>query len=57
MALVTLTIDGKQIQVEEGTSILEAAKTCGIEIPALCYLKDINETGRCRVCIVEVEGA
>ncbi|NLS45234.1 MAG: formate dehydrogenase subunit alpha [Firmicutes bacterium] len=55
MALVTLTIDGKETQVEEGTSILEAAKTVGIEIPSLCYLKDINETGKCRVCVVEVE--
>ncbi len=57
MASVTLTIDGKQVQVEKGTSILEAAKTVGIEIPTLCYLKDINESGRCRVCLVEVEGA
>ena len=57
MPSVTLTIDGAQVQVEEGTSILEAAKTAGIEIPSLCYLKDINETGRCRVCLVEVERA
>ncbi len=57
MALVTLTIDGKKVQVEEGTSILEAANIAGIEIPSLCYLKDINATGRCRVCLVEVEKA
>ena len=45
MALVTLTIDGKQVTVEEGTRIIEAAKEAGIEIPSLCYLKDINEIG------------
>ncbi len=55
MALVTLTIDGKQVTVEEGTRIIEAAKEAGIEIPSLCYLKDINEIGSCRVCVVEVE--
>ena len=57
MALVTLTIDGKQVSVEEGTMIIEAAKSAGIDIPSLCYLKDINLIGACRVCVVEVEGA
>lgn len=57
MTLVTLTIDGRKVRVEEGTPILEAAKVAGIEIPSLCYLKDINTTGRCRVCLVEVERA
>lgn len=57
MALVTLTIDGKEVRVEEGTTILEAAKTVGIEIPSLCYLKGINQTGKCRICLVEVERA
>ena len=57
MALVTLTIDGKQVTVEEGTMIIEAARSAGIDIPSLCYLKDINVIGACRVCVVEVEGA
>ncbi len=54
--MVTLTIDNRQIQVPEGTTILEAAQTAGIQIPHLCYLKDINEIAACRVCCVEVEG-
>lgn len=54
--LVTLTIDGIKAEVPEGTTILEAARTAGIDIPTLCFLKDINEVGDCRMCIVEVEG-
>jgi NADP-reducing hydrogenase subunit HndD len=55
--MITLTIDGKEVQVERGTTILEAAKKAGINIPTLCYLKDINEIGACRICVVEVKGA
>jgi len=54
--MVNLTIDGKEIQVKENTTILEAARQNGIDIPTLCFLKDINEVGDCRMCIVEVEG-
>ena len=54
--MVNLTIDGKQVQVKENTTILEAARAAGIHVPSLCYLKDINEIGACRVCVVEVEG-
>lgn len=54
--MVNLTIDNKKISVEEGVSILEAAKKAGINIPTLCYLKDINEIGACRLCVVEVMG-
>ena len=54
--MVTLTIDQKHIQVAEGTTILEAAEQNGIPIPRLCYLKEINEIGACRICCVEVEG-
>lgn len=54
--MVTLTIDDQKVQVKEGTTILEAAKQAGIDIPTLCFLKDINEVGDCRMCIVEVEG-
>lgn len=54
--MVNVTINGKKIQVQEGTTILEAAKIAGFEIPTLCFLKEINEIGACRVCVVEVEG-
>ena len=54
--LVHLTIDNKPITVPAGTTILEAAEHNGIPIPKLCYLKDINEIGACRVCVVELEG-
>ena len=51
-----MTIDNQKVTVFEGTTILEAAKKAGIDIPTLCFLKDINEAGDCRMCIVEVEG-
>ena len=54
--MVNLVIDGKQISVKEGTTILQAAMQNGIDIPTLCFLKEINEVGDCRMCIVEVEG-
>ena len=54
--MVNLTIDGKAVSVAEGTSILDAAKSVGINIPTLCYWKGLNEVGACRVCVVEVEG-
>lgn len=54
--LVTLTIDNQKVTVEKDTTILQAAKQAGIEIPTLCFLKDINEIGDCRMCIVKVEG-
>jgi len=61
LSLVTVTINNKEIQVEEGTTILEAAKTLNINIPTLCHLnlhgtKMVNQTASCRVCVVEVEG-
>ncbi len=54
--MVNLKIDDKNVVVPEGTTILDAAKQAGIDIPTLCFLKDINEVGDCRMCIVEVEG-
>ena len=61
MDIVKLTIDDKVLVVEKGTTLLEAAKTIGINIPSLCYMKleDLNfenKPGGCRVCVVEVEG-
>lgn len=54
--IVNLTIDGIEVKAKKGSTILEAAKQAGIDIPTLCFLKDINEVGDCRMCIVEVEG-
>ena len=54
--IVKLTIDNQPVEVEKGVTLLEAARQLGIEIPTLCYLKDVNEIGGCRVCLVEVEG-
>ena len=53
---VTLTIDHKSITVPETTTILEAARMLNINIPTLCYLKDVNEIAACRLCCVEVKG-
>lgn len=55
--MVTLTIDGKSVQVPENTTVLEAARQVGIKIPTLCYLKDVNQIGACRMCVVEVARA
>ncbi len=53
MDLITLTIDGVEVQVEPGTTVLEAARKAHIHIPTLCYLKGINEIGACRICCVD----
>ncbi len=57
MKKVTITIDNQVIQVPENYTVLEAARSIGIDIPTLCYLKEINEVAACRMCLVEVEGA
>ena len=54
--MVKLTINGQNIAVEEGTTIMEASGKVGIHIPHLCYLKEINEIGACRLCLVEIKG-
>lgn len=54
--MVSLTIDGKNVTVTEGTTILAAAAELGITIPTLCWLQKISPTGACRVCAVEIEG-
>jgi len=51
---VTLTIDGVEVKAPVGSTVLEAARLAGIHIPTLCFLKDINEIGACRMCIVDV---
>ena len=54
--MVKLIIDGREVNVPENTTILEAAASVGIKIPTLCYLKNLNEIGACRICMVEIEG-
>ena len=54
--MVNITINSIPIAVEEGTTIMEACKEAKMPVPSLCYLKDINEIGACRVCVVEVKG-
>ncbi|MBL1229046.1 iron hydrogenase small subunit [Enterococcus sp. BWB1-3] len=57
MKEVMITINGKTCTAPEGSTILEAARYNSVDIPTLCYLKEINEIGACRMCVVEVEGA
>ncbi len=54
---ITLTIDDQTVNVPEGTSLLTAAQTAGIEIPTICYHAHLTPNGLCRMCVVEVEGA
>ena len=57
MEYITIKINGREISAPAGSTILEAARLADIEIPTLCFLKDINEIGACRMCVVEVKGA
>ena len=57
MEMVNLKINGMPVSVPKGYTILEAAKEIGIKIPTLCFLKEINEIGACRICVVEVKEA
>ncbi len=54
--MINLRIDGKDVKVEEGSTIIEAAERAGIHVPNLCYLKGMKGIGACRLCLVEVEG-
>lgn len=57
MDMVNITIDTRKIQVPKNYTVLEAARYANIDIPTLCFLKDINEIGACRMCVVEIKGA
>lgn len=57
METVNIKINGIDVAAAKGSTILQAAHDAGIKIPTLCYLKDINEIGACRICVVEVKGA
>lgn len=54
--MIKINIDGREIEVEEGITVLQAARKAKIDIPTLCFLKDVNSAGDCRMCIVEIEG-
>ncbi|MCR5790894.1 MAG: formate dehydrogenase subunit alpha [Lachnospiraceae bacterium] len=53
---INITIDGKELSVKEGTTILQAAEDNGIDIPTLCTYAHVNDIGSCRICMVEIEG-
>lgn len=57
MDMVNLKINGQAVSVPAGYTVLEAAREVGIDIPTLCYLKDVSQTGSCRMCVVEIVGA
>ena len=57
MDMVNVKVNGIAVSVPKGSTILEAARAAGVEIPTLCYLKDMNEIGACRICMVEATGA
>ncbi|HIZ20022.1 MAG TPA: [FeFe] hydrogenase, group A [Firmicutes bacterium] len=57
MEMINCKINGIAVSVPKGSTILEAARQAGVEIPTLCFLKDINEIGACRICVVEATGA
>lgn len=54
--MVNITIDGIKYKVKDDSTILEAARANGVDIPSLCYFKDLNEIGACRICVVQVKG-
>jgi NADH dehydrogenase/NADH:ubiquinone oxidoreductase subunit G len=57
MGNINVIIDGKKAKVRDGSTILEAAETCGVTIPTFCHIKGLLPTGVCRVCVVEVQGS
>lgn len=57
MNMINMTIDGVKVTVPANYTVLEAAKQANINIPTLCYLKDVNQIGACRMCLVEIKGA
>ena len=55
--MVNLKINGQPVSAPKGSTILEAARLAGIDIPTLCYLEGLNKLGSCRLCVVEIKGA
>ena len=57
MEMLNVTVNGIAVSVPKGATILEAARVAGVEIPTLCFMKEKNEIGACRICVVEATGA
>ena len=57
MDMINVKINGIAVSVPKGSTILEAARIAGVEIPTLCFMKEKNEIGACRICVVEATGA
>ena len=57
MSVKTLTIDGVDVAIEEGATVLKAAQENGIRIPTLCHLEGVTDVGACRLCLVEIAGS
>ena len=57
MKEINITLNDKQVKGREGKTILEVARENGIDIPTLCYIRELSPTGACRVCVVDVEGS
>ncbi len=57
MEYISITVDGKKISVPKGSTVLTVAQSQGIEIPTFCHHPQIKDSGSCRICVVEVEGA
>ncbi|MEB3274674.1 MAG: bidirectional hydrogenase complex protein HoxU [Prochlorothrix sp.] len=57
MSVVTLVIDGKDVAIEEGATLLQAAEQVGVPIPKLCHMEGISPVGACRLCMVEIKGS
>ena len=57
MEMLNVKVNGIAVSVPKGSTILEAARVAGVEIPTLCYMKEKNEIGACRICVVEATGA
>ena len=53
--MLHLTINGKPVEVPEGSTIMEAAEAAGVKVPSLCHMKNVHQYGSCRICVVEVE--
>ncbi len=54
--MIHLTVNGKPVEVPEGSTIMKAAEAAGFHVPSLCHMKDVHQYGSCRICVVEVEG-
>lgn len=57
MDMMKMKINNREVEVPKGTTVLDACRQAGVDIPTLCYMREINAIGACRICMVEVKGA